>query len=281
MPVSFAQTDTAQMELSPAKVIFDGVDMGGTAGNVKVSIQYTKAEMKIDQTGETVVDRRVSGLTCKIETVISEIQNKQNWKVAMPNANKVGVGPYSVYFQSKLGESDYALAKTLVLHPLSKADIDKAGDFNFYKVCAESATEITYGPTEQQGLKIVWNVYPDTATTPSRFFTYGDPTIGIVHATAGIPVFTGTGNGVMSAVSVFDGYTITESIVAKCVGVPAANESNWVVQGSVSGVLGYFQIVSGSFSFVCPKIAFTLADGTTDFILNDQFAIATTASNFA
>jgi hypothetical protein len=281
MPVSFSNANPANMELSPCKVSFGGTELGGTVSNVKVAINFEKAEMKVDQLGNTVVDRRVSGLNIKIETVLSEISDKDKWKVAFPNAKKVGTGPYSVYFESRVGESDIALALPLVLHPLSKADADKSSDMTFFKATAESVSEVVYSPTEQQGLKVVWNVYLDMGTTPARFAMYGDTAIGLIHASAGAPTFVGTGTGLMTAVSVFDGYTLTEAIHCKCVGVPAADKSNWLVSGSVSGVIGYFEIgVSGSATFASSKVAFTVADGATDFVLNDEFTVNTVAANF-
>ena len=83
----------------------------------------------------------------------------------------------------------------------------------------------------------------------------------------------------MSGVSVF-GTTVTETITAKCVGVPALNKSNWIVEGTLSGVIGYAEITSGSVNFSSNKIAFTITDGSTDFIIGDTFTVGTHASNY-
>ena len=280
MTVSYANVNPAAMEQTPCRVTLGGIDLGGSNGNVKVSIAHKKADIKSDQYGDTVLDRRVSGVEYKIETTLTQINDVNTWKAAFPNLTKVGSGPYAIYGVSKIGESDLALAQTLVLHPLSLADADKSADYTFFKVTAESVSEVTFGPSEQQGLKVVFHVYPDLSATPAKFFIRGDASIGLVAASAGAPVYTGTGNGLLSGVSVFSGATASENIVVKCVGIPAVNKSNWVVTGSFSGQLGYFEIATGSFNFSCSKIAFTLADGSADFIIGDQFVIATVAANY-
>lgn len=280
--MSTANITPTLMELTPCRVSFNSVDLGGTTGNVKVSLSTEKAEIKADQLGSTIIDRVVSGFTVKIETVLAEISNKDNWKVVFPVAKRSGTGPYNIYFDSQVGTHDYPMAQQLILHPLSRVDSDKAGDYLFFKAVAESVSEVTFGPTEQQGLKVVWNVYPDFSVTPARYLIHGDPTIGIVNASFVAPVYTGTGNGVMSAVSVNSnlGGTKTETITVSCVGVPAANQSNWIVSGSISGPIGNFSITSGSYSFASNVINFVLSDGTADFVIGDQFVIATTAANF-
>ena len=280
MTTSFANVTSGNMELTPCRVKFDGIDVGGTKGNVKVSINFKKADIKADQLGDTVLDRVVSGAEIKIETILTEIKNKDNWKVVFPFAKKVGTGPFSIYFDSQVGAHDLAYAKQLSLHPLSKSDADLDGDLLFFKATAESVSEITFGPTEQQGLKVVWNIYPDTSVQPARYLIQGDPTLGIVAALIGTPVFTGTGNGVISSLVAHSGKTKTETIIVKCVGIPAANQSNWIVEGSLTGVIGYFSIVAGSFSFSSDYIDFSLADGTTDFIIGDYFTIPSTAANY-
>ena len=279
MPVSFANVNPSAMELTSCRVKLGGVDLGGTIGNVKVTMAFKKADIKADQFGDTVLDKRVSGVEYKVETVLSQINDPAIWKAAFPNLLKVGTGPYAMYGISKIGESDLSLAQTLNLHPLSLSDSDLSGDFNFLKVTAESVSEVTFGPTEQQGLKVVFNVFPDMSAVPAKFMIHGDPAIGLVAATFDAPTYLGTGNGLMSGVSVF-GTTVTETITAKCVGVPALNKSNWIVEGTLSGVIGYAEITSGSVNFSSNKIAFTITDGSTDFIIGDTFTVGTHASNY-
>lgn len=283
MPTSAANILATNLELSPVRVTFDGVDLGATLGNVSLSVGYPKAELKADQLGDTVIDRRVTGMNITVTTEIAEINLKDNWKVVFPHARLVGSGANKqMYFESKVGDSDVANAKVLVLHPLSKANADLSGDHKFFLACASAESEITYGPNDQARLKLVWNILPDLSVSPARFYVHGDPGIGLVAAVAGTPSYSGTGNGTISSVTAYSGITKTEVITIKCV-TPVANGGVFSVTGSLSGSLGLATVGS---SFIPTGadpavISFTINDGATDFVLNDEFTIATTAANYA
>jgi hypothetical protein len=287
--MSSATVTTTNMELSPMRVSYgvagSEVDLGGTLGNVLLDVKYMKSDLRADASGSTVRDRRISGMEFKVTTELSEIQSKSTWGVVFPHATKIGTGVGSlsaIRFDDAMGGSDLAVAKQLILHPLSKADADKSTDYTFFKAVASEESAITYGPTEQSRLKIVWNILPDESVVPNRFFRFGDTTIVQTPASAGSPSFVGTGNGTLTSVVVSNVYTKTETITVTCLGVPVANKSNWSVIGSVSGVIGIAQITSGSpggsVNFVSNQISFTLTDGSTDFVAGDQFTIATTAA---
>lgn len=278
MPVSNAVVTTSKMELTPMRVSFNGVDLGGTLKNVVVSTEFVKAELKADQSGETVRDRRVSGLKITVTTELAQVKDKDIWKVVFPHAKEITSGGNKMmYFQAAVGDSDLANSYPLVLHPLSLADADLSGDYKFFKACGDAKSEIVYGPGEQTRLKIIWNILPDDSVQPERFMIHGDPTIGIVAATAGSPVFTGTGDGTMTSVVAYSGYTKTETITVKCVGA-VTNGGTFSVTGSLSGPLG---IATVGVNFVSNQISFIINDGATDFVVNDQFVIATTAANYA
>jgi len=181
---SNAVVTTTQMELTPMRVSYGPsgslVDLGGTLGNVVITPKYTKSPIHADQSGTTIRDRRVSGLEITVTTELAEIKDKDIWEVVFPSATKVGTGSGSgaaIDFKAAIGQSDQADAKVLVLHPLSYDDSDTSADYTFYKACASAESSITYGPTEQARLKIVWNILPDESTTPERFFRFGDETV--------------------------------------------------------------------------------------------------------
>lgn len=181
MSISYATVTPGNMELTPMQVSFKGpsdsafVDLGGTLGNVVVSYKYKKADIKADQLGETVLDRRISGLEVMVTTEFAEIKNKTLFRVLFPASNLVGNSPTDyVQFNSAIGSGDIENAGILKLHPLSVAPTDETFDYYFWKACSAEETEVTYGPTEQAKAKIVWNVLPDTSTVPARFFRYGD-----------------------------------------------------------------------------------------------------------
>lgn len=278
MPTSYAQVYTQKMELTPCRVVYKGVDLGGTLDGVTVNIEFQKSDILADQSGSTVRDRRVSGLNITVETSLAQTQDKDLWKKVFPHAHLVsdGLGNKMIYFTSRLGDSDLANAGELVLHPLSKADNDKSGDFKFFKAAPDAKSSIVFSPTEQSKLKIVWNIMPDDSVQPERFMIYGDPSIGIINASAGTPGFVGTGNGTITGISVVDGVTKTETITATCIAAQP-NGGIFQVVGSISGFLG--NAIVGT-AFVSPVISFTINDGSVDFAVNDTFTIATTASNY-
>lgn len=278
MSLSNATITPALMELTPMRVTYDGVDLGGTLEGVTVSIETDKAEIKADQFGTSPLDKRATGLKVTVKTTLSEIQLKDNVKVLFPHQSLITSGPNkAMYFTNPVGASDIAVAKVLVLHPLSKADADKSGDFKCYLACADEKIEAKFTADKQVGYAVTWTIYPDTSVVPARYLFMGDPTIGLVAATAGSPVLTGTGNGTMTGVSVFSGTTVTETITATCV-TAVANGGVFNVNGSVSGPLG---LATVGVAFVTSKIAFTINDGSTDFIVGDAFTVATTAANYA
>lgn len=176
--MSQAIVTTSNMELSPMIVKYGAsgseVDLGGTLGNVVITAKYTKAEIKADQSGTTVRDRRVSGIDVTVTTEVAEIQSKDIWKVVFPHATLSGTGTSgTITFNSNIGDSDLGNAKSLVLHPESKIATDLSADYTFWKATASAESSITYGPTEQAKLKIIWNILPDESVSPNRFFKFG------------------------------------------------------------------------------------------------------------
>lgn len=178
MSISYATVDPTKMELTPMQVLFQGpsilapVDLGGTLGNVVIETKYMKAEIKADQFGSTVLDRRVSGLNVTVTTEIAQIYDLPTLKIVFPHAT---VGSATADIVSAIGDSDTANAGILTLHPMSKGSTDVTEDFTFYKACASAESPITYGPDKQSSYKIVWNILPDLTQTPARFYRRGDP----------------------------------------------------------------------------------------------------------
>jgi len=282
--MSFAQVLTNQMELTPMRVSIKRpadvgfTDLGGTLSNVKLNVEFTKANIMADQSGTTIRDRRVSGLKISVETELVQVKDKDIWKIVFPHASEVddGLGNKMMYFTTKMGDSDLANAVQLKLHPLSLADSDLSGDYFFWLACGDAKSEVVYGPEQQVKLKIVWNIMPDDSTQPERFMVHGDPGIGLVAASAAAPSFVGTGNGTLGSVSVVNGVTKDETISALCIAA-VVNGGIFQVSGSISGALGNATVGS---AFTSPVISFTISDGATDFVAGDEFQIVTTAANY-
>lgn len=279
-PVSFSTITPGFFELTPCRVNYKGVDLGATLGNVKVIIKEELADLKSDQLGKTVIDRKVSGFNCHVETSIAENQNKNNWKVIFP-AHKLitnNIGQKQFYFDSTVGFSMADLAGPLILHPLSRVNSDLSGDFLIYLATANGSSEYEFGPDKQIAMKIHWDMYPDFTTSPPRFLLFGDPSIGTTNASAGAAIAaTGNvGNGTISGISVNNGVTDTETITLQC--VTAGTGGTFYVSGTESGPLG---LAKPGTTFNAPQISLLINNGGTPFAVNDSFSIATVASNYS
>lgn len=280
MSLSYSTITPGNFDLGPCRVTLGGVDLGGT-DKCTLKIEEKTSPIKADQLGETDIDDRVSGLKISVETALDEVLLKSNWK-AVFRAHKLVTsgGQTSFYIDSQIGASMLDLAQTLVLHPLGKADSDLSADVKIYLATAIPSSEIVNSSGEQKKLKVTFKVYPDFTTTPPRFMIYGDPSVGLVDASAGAAT-AGTGNtgaDTVTGITVNNGATQTETITLTCVGAGASGVFG--VEGSLSGPLGN-ATVGVAFEAFGDQIGFTINDGTPSATVGDTYTIATTAANYA
>lgn len=277
MSTSFATLTPGNFELTPCRVTYKGVDLGGT-DKVTVKIEEKISPLVADQLGTTIIDQKVSGFKVSVETALDETQLKDNWKVVFAAHKLVTQGPNtSFYFDSQVGQSMAALGGELILHPLSRVDSDKSHDFLIYIATAMPSSDLEFSATGQQKLKVTFEMYPDFTTQPPRFCLYGDPAVGLTPATASAAVAaTGNvGNGSVGSIAVNNGSTQTETISMVC--LTAGATANFIVLGSSSGPLG--EATTG-ITFNSPPISFLITAGGTNFAYNDSFTIATVAANY-
>lgn len=186
MAIGFNPND---MELTPMIVYWQPAgsstvyDLGGTLGDVKISVSYEKSDIMADQTGKTPLDKRVSGAKFNVVTEIAQVDNFQLVSLMFPHAELVGSAPYNgaapsaaVQWNNVVGQSDLSVSGVLTLHPQNRPVGASAYDWTFFLACPTEASEITYGPTKQSTLKIEWTCYPDASVSPYRFLRYGDTT---------------------------------------------------------------------------------------------------------
>lgn len=276
-PQSFNTITPGNLELTPCRVTYKGVDVGATLGNVSIKLETSLAELKADQLGTTPIDHKVSGHKYTVEMEFAEVKFKDNWKILFPPNKLVGTGDKSFYFDSELGYSMRSQAGPLVLHPLSLPDADLSQDFYFWLAASDAKTSYVFSPTEQVKLKVTFMVYPDFTSQPARFLIFGDPNNGLVPATAG-PAVAGTGNvgnGTVGSIVAYSGFTQTETVSLACV-TPGPG-SKFFVSGSQSGALG---LASAGVTFNSDQISLLVTDGGTPFAVNDSFTIATTSANY-
>lgn len=285
---SYATITPANISLSPMQIVFNGVDLGAAVDSVDISVKPKWADIKADQTGDTPLDKVLSGQTITVKTTLAEIKNKNNWSVAFPYVYQVSSSTGLIYMPMQVGFHLLSTAQLLTLHPLEAAANDVSENYTFWKAAAFSATEIKYGPDKQTGLMVEWVIFPDTSTTPYRIMAFGDTTIGLVNASAGSATpGSNTGNGTIGSIAVTNGVTKTETITVTCVGTHSGNQ--FYVSGSLSGALGEISSLAASSGSTAnfavqtgspDVISFTITQGSTQFAYGDSFTIATTAANY-
>lgn len=174
------------LQISPMQIFWKPpggssfVDLGASLKNIKVEIKTTKAPMKADQYGGSVLDESVSGHEVKISTELAEILDKTKWQVVFPNGVLTTSGGTSAFdIRNAVGARSLPLCGTLKLHPLALDVTDTSLDFMAYKAIATAESNIGWGPTEQATLPITWMILPDTAATGNgaRWLRIGDPTL--------------------------------------------------------------------------------------------------------
>lgn len=176
MAGSFANVKPATLETSPARVLYNGVDLGATLGNVLINWEYTKAEVKADQLGTTVIDRFNSGFNMTVETQIAQVRDFDTLVKVFPTVRDTTVTSDRVLdFLNQVCTRDTDNAAPLTLHRLCDADAVEDFDWVFFRAVPTEASTTTFGPEEQETFNIVWNIYPDftEGTDRVRFFRIG------------------------------------------------------------------------------------------------------------
>lgn len=96
------------------------------------------------------------------------------------------------------------------------------------------------------------------------------------RASTSTPVYTGTGNGSLSAIETYPA-TITENWTVECIAA-APDGGAFSVVGSVSGALS--DAVVGT-PYVSAHLNFTISDSSIDFIVGDKFTFTTTRGSLS
>jgi hypothetical protein len=175
MGLSQSTITVSNMDIGPAQVLFNGVDLGGTGGNVKIKFKYDKAPIKADQTGKTTLDMAISGMECTVTTEFQETRNKTNFQLLFPSTVvTMTSGHQYIQFADQTAIRQLPLAAPLQLHPLEESLSGNDYDWYFYKAIPMEDSEYTFGPAEQAKLKVNWTILLDLTVTPGRLFRVGN-----------------------------------------------------------------------------------------------------------
>lgn len=176
MGASQSTITVGNFDIGPAQVLFNGIDLGGTSGNVKIKFKYDKKPLSADQTGsKTALDFAVTGMECSVETMFQETRNKTNFAALFPSATVVTTsGHQYIDFKDQTALRQLQYASPLQLHPLEEALSSNDYDWYFYKALPQEDSEYTFGPEQQAKLKIHWTILLDLTVTPGRMFRAGN-----------------------------------------------------------------------------------------------------------
>lgn len=79
------------IKLGPAKVTFDGIELGFTIGGVEVQVQTSTHQTTVDQFGDTVVNEYIMGRNVTVKVPLAE-STLDNFKRLMPGSDLVQDG---------------------------------------------------------------------------------------------------------------------------------------------------------------------------------------------
>jgi hypothetical protein len=175
MGASQSTITVSNFDIGPAQVLFNGTDLGGTKGDIKMKFKYDKAKLTADQTGKSVLDMAISGMECTVSTVFQETRNKTNFQLLFPNATITTTsGHQHIDFYDATATRQLQYAYPLQLHPLEEALSSNDYDWYFYKAHPMEDSEYEFGPEKQAGLKITWTIFLDLTVLPGRLFRVGN-----------------------------------------------------------------------------------------------------------
>ncbi len=175
MAASQATITPGNFDIGPCQVLFNGTDIGGTSGNVKIKFKYDKVKMHADQTGKSLLDMAISGMECSIETMFQETRNKTNLQALFPSTTVTTTsGHQYIDFKDQIAVRQLQFAAPLQLHPLEEAMSSTDYDWYFYKALPQEDSEYTFGPEQQAKLKITWQILLDLTVVPYRLFRIGN-----------------------------------------------------------------------------------------------------------
>lgn len=84
-------SDLNNIKLGPAKVTFDGIELGFTIGGVEVQVQTSTHQTVVDQFGDTVVNEYIMGRNVTVKVPLAE-STLENFKRLMPGSDLVQDG---------------------------------------------------------------------------------------------------------------------------------------------------------------------------------------------
>jgi len=159
-------------------IVYDGVDLGATAGDVAVTITRSVAEAFIDAYGpDAPVKAWEKGIGISVSIPLAEMALEQLVKTIIgsavvtdaldPTKKKLTVGRV-------VGTEEEGAE--LVLHPLHREGADLSDDLTVYRAFIPDPGSLTLSPANPKLRTVVFKGMPDTTRTDGdQLYCIGDP----------------------------------------------------------------------------------------------------------
>lgn len=139
-----------------ATVTFKSNDLGHTLGGVSFTKQDKFEDLKVDEYGDTAIDKALTGQTVLVKTRLAEI-TLANFAVGMPaDSYSTGINGSRVEFGAQAGKLLKSVSGLLRLHPFELASSDKSKDVVIYLAAVTELGENKYTVNEQQYIDVTF-----------------------------------------------------------------------------------------------------------------------------
>jgi hypothetical protein len=166
--------DVTNVKMGVCSITYNGVDLGHTKGGVEVTYEPEYADVTVDAYGNTPVDKKLIGekLTAKVPLAESTIANM---RVAMPQGEFAGAANKRMTLGHKSGQSAYADAAQLVLHPVAEGT--RVNDVVMHKAVAIGTVTLAHMIDDQKVIEVEFEALIDETKSDGNYLgMIGDST---------------------------------------------------------------------------------------------------------
>jgi len=146
-------------DLGACQILFDGVDLGKSFGDVTFKSEVVSQEIHEDQAGTTPVDEVMTGRTVSVVVPMTRATLAQLTKV-IPNSEVVGD---TLKVKNPVGTTLADKAKALILKPIvdNVASADPKTWLTIFKASPRENFEITFNNDAQRVFGVTFIGFPD------------------------------------------------------------------------------------------------------------------------
>lgn len=166
--------DITKVKVGVCSVVYNGVDLGHTLGGVEVSYEPSHYDVTVDQYGETVVEKVLTGEKLMAKVPLAE-KTIANLKAAIPQGQYQGAANRRLAIGKSSGASARAVAAQLVLHPINEGT--RVYDVVFHKAYAANTITLAHKIDEQAVIEVEFEALLDETKSDNNYLGFiGDST---------------------------------------------------------------------------------------------------------